>query len=273
MTEMKNVQYSAGSYNQHKLFGCLLRRRHETTANDDYSTKQSLPAILLFHTAAGPQDIFLYYKADILLQSLNCIVLICDIMSDKTGWGWDPDRSRYGERREKLMENDTYLLRECVSGAVESLIETIPQVDPQRIAAMGWCLGGQPIIELARLNHESSTTAMVQTMITFHGVFARGKPLRMPTTPTPPTDTAISPKVLICNGQEDPFVASSDLEHATGYFNANGFQVEVVQVDGAKHGFTNPAQDFNENPAFGYSREGARTTWDLAMKLLRQRIN
>lgn len=270
--ETRAVRYYANDdHKSNPLCGHLLRRKYVATNDGSFKATQSLPAILLFHTAAGPQDVFLYYKADVLLQNLDCVVLICDIMSDADGWGWDPDRARYNEVRQSLMEHEAQLLRERVLAAIQTIIGTAsPPVDTKKIAAMGWCLGGQPILELARLNLENSDFS-VQAMISFHGVFARdgGLPVAMPAGKRDNTSTS---RILICNGQEDPFVAPGDLVGATNYLQSSGFEVEILQLEKAKHGFTNPAQDFNTNPAFGFSIEGAGLAWSKAMELLRKTI-
>jgi len=271
--ETKEIQYSARGDSQNPLSGRLVRRRRDSSHDS-----AQMPGILLFHTAAGPQDIFLFYKADVLLQNLDCVVMICDILSDDTGWGWDPDRSHYNEVRLALMNDGAKLLKERVDAAVQSLGFALPQqVDMQRLAAMGWCLGGQPILEMGGLNMEPSNNAFfIQAMITFHGVFARDTTLRVSTNPTQVQDVSLandkSSKVLICNGRDDPFVKSSDLEQATTHFESNGFAVEVLEIEQAKHGFTNPAQDFNENPAFGFSKEGASLAWVRTMELLTETL-
>jgi dienelactone hydrolase len=46
----------------------------------------------------------------------------------------------------------------------------------------------------------------------------------------------------------------------------------LLQLKDAKHGFTNPAQDFNENPAFAYHKESADKAWRQAIAFLKRRI-
>jgi dienelactone hydrolase len=45
----------------------------------------------------------------------------------------------------------------------------------------------------------------------------------------------------------------------------------LLQLD-ANHGFTNPAQVHNDNPAFGYHPESAKKAWHQALALLTRRI-
>ena len=113
------------------LFGQVVCRRK------DHVTRP-VPGILLFHTAAGPKDIFMFYKAAMLIQQFDCVVFICDIMSDETGWGWDSVRTRYTKTRESLLRNDARLLQARVLAACKALCVNDGDflVDPQRLAAM-----------------------------------------------------------------------------------------------------------------------------------------
>lgn len=245
-----------------KLHGHIIRRSIE----EDKALKSSkLPGILLFHTAAGPQDVFLFYKAHVLLQKFNCVVMICDILSDKSGWAWGSDRTQYNREREALMADDGMLLRSRVLAAGQELCENILEVDSQRLAAMGWCLGGQPILELARAR---PSTFCVKAMSTFHGVFRRDKTTTLPDSQQIPSQNS---EIMICNGMDDPFVSEEDLDEAKNVFVENGYKVEVLQLKGAKHGFSNPAQGLNENPAFDYNVDAATKAWTETMMIF-QRI-
>eukprot|EP00980_Cylindrotheca_fusiformis_P012033 scaffold2855_cov127-Cylindrotheca_fusiformis.AAC.1 len=253
------VYYSEGDKDggQTPLYGHLVRRMRDATEND------SLPGVLFFHTGAGPHDVFLFYKAAILLQKLDCVVLVCDILSDQSGWAWGPDRTRYNHVRDSLMKDGASLLQSRVTAAAKALCnfnETGTQVDPQKLAAMGWCLGGQSIMELSRAQPLLSSVIPglhIRAMVTFHGVFRRdnyggvceaGK--------AKSSGNELSRDVLVYNGCDDPFVSKEDLDEVTKLFSGHGFSVSVLEMEGAKHGFTNPAQSLNENPAFEYNQPG-----------------
>merc|ERR1711959_595310 len=71
--------------------------------------------------------------------------------------------------------------------------------------------------------------------------------------------------ILICTGKLDPYVSRDDIAVATrkmqGSMNDKKLfkgdfeyeDVKVIEYDGAKHGFTNPAQRFNDNDNFDYN--------------------
>ena len=136
-------------YTETPLYGHIVKEMKTTIDNDDNSSGTKRPGILLFHTAAGPQDVFLFCKAAQLAR-LGCVVLICDILSDPNGWAWDSDRTQYSKVREQLVQNDYELMRNRVEVSVQALLTDV-SVDKDRLAAMGWCLGAQPILEITRL--------------------------------------------------------------------------------------------------------------------------
>lgn len=254
------------------LYGHFVRRkRHE----DNKGTTKQVPGILLFHTGAGPHDISLLWKADLLACNQEifpdgCVILIADILSDESGWGWGQDRTKYSEARQKVLQpqqgslnGERLMLQSRIRAALKGLQEVAPEVDMTKLSALGWCLGGHSILELGRMNIPG-----MKAMVTFHGVFDG-----VPAPGTPVLDTAENAKadILICNGQLDPFVDKETvLQYAIDTLKQHGHSVRSLQLEGAKHGFSNPAQDFNPNDAFAYNDKAARTSWSGALALLKK---
>lgn len=265
---------------QTQLYGHVARRKQSSGGSD----KKSIPGVLLFHTAAGPQDVFLFHKAALILQKVDCVVLICDILSDEKGWGWGLDRSRYNAEKESLMSQNAKLLQSRVAAAVktlcniESLCRDDIQVDRTRIAAMGWCLGGHPIFELGMTFPALASSIPdldIKAMVTFHGVFGRDWSTYTPPherSPTKKVESASKSMTLIFNGALDPFVEQGDLDKVKSYLSSIGFDVHINQLEGAKHGFSNSAQSFNENPAFEYNEKGATESWEATITLLKSTL-
>lgn len=110
-------------------------------------------------------------------------------------------------------------------------------------------------------------------MVTFHGVFRRGETSKADDEVITPSSEVTNSELLICNGVQDPFVSSEDLTVAKQLFRQHGFQVEILNLKGAKHGFSNPAQTFNENPSFGYDEKAATEAWDTAIQLLARTLS
>jgi dienelactone hydrolase len=195
------------------------------------------------------------------------VVLIADLLSDDTGWAWNPDRARYNEARDELLSvdettNTRPILEKRVKAALQA-ISVFSQVDSLRLAAMGWCFGGHPVLELGRMKRPE-----IRAMVTFHGVF-EGLPV-----PKSCKDVSLdgSCEILICHGTEDPFVPAEALGRALETLQYFRHTTSLLQLKGAKHGFSNPAQDFNDNPAFGFNQEASVKAWRQTLALLKRRL-
>lgn len=189
------AEVNTGGAQQQPLYGHWIRRRPDDVDNQNDDTYQT---ILLFHTGAGPHDLFLLWKAASLvaqLDSSSIRVLIADVLSDENGWAWSSDRTRYQQAREELEQNG--LWRSRVEAAVRQGGGTVS-------AAMGWCLGGRAIFELAQLPNPPSA------MVTFHGVFPKEGPLKGEAVKVSETQS----EILVCHGVQDPFVPAESLENA-----------------------------------------------------------
>jgi len=270
----------------------IQKSKGEETVKSDNNT-ETVPAIILFHTGAGPQDIFLYWQADILARELGCAVLIADLLSDLEGWTWT-DRERYAHERTRLLEYGVrqenngstsimgrWKLQAAINSALDAL-QNIQQVDEGRIAALGWCFGGQPILELSRMNCTG-----VLGLASYHGVFDGNEPSSLLSTDLPISGVKQKdmrnesqakvvdrkqnhphPRALICNGNADPFVKPEDFQVALDSFEQSAFALQVLSFEGTLHGFTNPYQDINPDENFAYSEEAATKSWDSTIGLL-----
>ena len=298
------------------LYGHLIRKPSRQ-AHTKSPPSGAPGGIVLFHTGAGPHDLFLLYKAAALVNHPwkttktaatanhdhsdgggDVLVLVADILSDDTGWAWNPDRTRYNQVRTKILGVDRTQLSQRVQAAIET-VQTIGSGSDNgndntealhhspRLAALGWCLGGHSVLEVAKLQHP-----FIRAMATFHGVFDGATTTTTTTTTTNPNDdevnagsstgnvvatnaaaTAAATEVLICNGVLDPFVPHESLEGALALLQELQYhRTSLLQLSNAKHGFTNPAQDFNDNPAFAYNAEAAQKAWTQTLRMLERTL-
>jgi dienelactone hydrolase len=110
-------------------------------------------------------------------------------------------------------------------------------------------------------------------MVTFHGVFRRDIDGGVGNIDKEEGENNGLPnEVLICNGVDDPFVSKQDVQDAKKLFSDQGFNVNILEMEGAKHGFSNPAQSMSDNTSFDYSESAATTSWDVTMKLLERTL-
>lgn len=102
------------------------------------------------------------------------------------------------------------------------------EVDPDRIAAMGYCFGGLCVLDLAR------TGADIRGVASIHGLFSA---------PGNTADNRISAKVLVLHGWEDPMATPAQLLELTSELTAMGADWQLHAYGNTLHAFTNPAAD------------------------------
>lgn len=120
------------------------------------------------------------------------------------------------------------------------------------IAAIGFCMGGRAVLELARAG------ADIRAAISFHGLLATD-------TPAP---GRLAPVILVCHGDADPMVPREDVAAFEAEMDAGEAQWQLMVFGGAKHGFTDPASDQRDSPAVAYDARADRQSWSAAMLLL-----
>mmetsp|Transcript_9241 Transcript_9241/g.13743 ORF Transcript_9241/g.13743 Transcript_9241/m.13743 type:complete len:393 (+) Transcript_9241:96-1274(+) len=244
-TRCDGVEYSGYLVIPSKLHKRIMNPGSSNNNGSNADEGKKVPVVIMFHTGAGPQDIFNRYKADLLVrQSIwsnnnkrknsnsndhdhggdyddkdGCIVFIADIVSDFVGWTWG-DRDRYWQARKELLqisssvrtttdddstsesddnnseERQRIKLRQTLSAVVDA-VKSIDIVDCKKIAAMGFCLGGQPILELGRMQVDG-----IVGLISFHGLFDGIDQLPLPQSKLSPVSSPRCREALICNGKK-----------------------------------------------------------------------
>lgn len=119
-----------------------------------------------------------------------------------------------------------------------------PEVDPQKIAAIGYCFGGVMALELAR------TGCPLAAVVGFHTPLKPGSPA---------DDRKIRAKVLICTGSEDREAPPADRVAFERAMTLAGVDWRMSVYGGVYHSFTNPDADSYGKP--DYARYDAKARW------------
>lgn len=119
-----------------------------------------------------------------------------------------------------------------------------PHVDPDRIAAIGFCFGGLCALDLAR------SGAALRGVASFHGLFA---PSGLP-------KQKIAAKVLVMHGFDDPMATPEHTLALERELTEAGADWQVHVYGGTMHAFTNPNAN---DAAFGtvYQPNADRRSW------------
>jgi dienelactone hydrolase len=137
--------------------------------------------------------------------------------------------------------------------AARSLLAANRHVDPEKIAAIGYCFGGAVVLTMARQGVDLDLVA------TFHGSLASGAKA---------APGSIEPRVLVLHGGADPMITPEQVEAFRQEMTDAGADFEIVVLEGAKHSFTNPDADAVGMPALAYDAEADRASWQHLLEAL-----
>ena len=198
-----------------------------------------VPGILIFPEAPGVGAHVIRRAA--ALARLNYVALAADLHGDGVLFD-DPKVMRAGI---DLLKSQPERLHRRLQASLQALAQ-VPQVDPQRMAVIGYCFGGWCALELAR------TGAALRGVGIFHGALISSQQN---------TAGQIRGKLLVCTGDGDPLVPMDQIAGFSAEMSAAGVDWQVHLYGGACHGFTSPEAGSNPRPGFGYSASADRRSW------------
>jgi len=202
----------------------------------DGSRGRDVPGVLVCHEANGLGE-----RAKQAARQLANLGLVAFAM-DLYGEAFPIEDTPIHHAR--LMSTPGLMARRA-SAALARLTEE-EHVDPERLAAIGFCQGGVVTLELARQQ------APIRAAIGFHPAFARPEGSR---------DGPISAKVLMMVGDADPLVGESDQRRFIKDMTAAGADWQLHIFGGTGHSFTSPAIDALGLPGFSYDGRAERRAW------------
>ena len=134
----------------------------------------------------------------------------------------------------------------------DAAIATLKQqssVDPDKLAAIGYCFGGGIVVNMARLGTE------LDGVVSFHGSIASKNPAKK---------GDIKTRIRAFNGAADPFVTAEQIKSFETEMQAAGVDYKLVNYPGVKHSFTNPDADkFGKkfNLPLEYNKQADQDSW------------
>lgn len=134
-----------------------------------------------------------------------------------------------------------------------SALTALPEAQGLPVAAVGYCMGGQAALELARDGADLVLAA------SFHGLLDTQAPAR---------PGAINARILVCHGDADPMVPRSQVMAFWEEMDAAGANWHFHSYSGVRHGFTDPGSDARGLPAIGYDASADRQSWAALINLL-----
>jgi dienelactone hydrolase len=164
---------------------------------------------------------------------------------DPYGDGQTTDDPQEAGKLAGALKKNVPLLRERAEAALD-LLSKQPTVDPDKLAAIGYCFGGTTVLELAR------SGADLKGVVAFHAGLA---------TPNPKDAENIKGKVLICHGGDDKFESPEEIATFQQSMRDAKVDWEMNIYGGAVHAFTNPEADKHGIPGIAYNEKADHRSW------------
>lgn len=205
----------------------------------DDSVTGRRPAVMVVHEWWGLND---YAKRRArMLAALGYAAFAVDMYGDAKVTEHAKEASTWAKQ---ITENIAGWRRRALAGL--HVLRQQSMVDPQRLAAIGYCFGGATVMELAY------TGADLRGVVSFHGSL-----------PIPSENEArqIRASVLAANGAADAFVPQARVARFQQALEQAGVDWHMVICGGAHHAFTNPSADRYGIENIRYNRKADERSW------------
>jgi len=211
---------------------------------------ENLPGILVMHDAMGLSD-FTVNKAKQLAE-MGYLALATDMYGNGA-------HSENPEEAGKFFidfHNTPELIRDRVLALYRHL-KAQPEVDANNIAAIGFCFGGQCVLELARSGED------VNAVVSYHGLL---------TTPSPAEVNSLRTTVAVYTGSKDPYAPREHVDAIREEMTASGAELLLTEFSGAYHAFTNPNPPRGVESGMKYDELCDRVSWAGTCALLQHAL-
>ena len=227
-------------------------RNHQGYLAYDDEIAETRPGVMLVHEWWGLND-YLVRRAHMLAE-LGYVALAIDMYGD----------GQVADNPDQAGELMTGVLNDMQTGtaaleAGHKLLLSQAGVDADRCAAIGYCFGGAMVLHMARIGMPLAAVA------SFHGAlgsFHTAEP------------GSIKPSILVCHGAADSMVTMDDLAGFEQEMQQAKADCEVLLLEDARHGFSNPQADTNAEKYgidLGYQQQADARSW-AAMLALFERV-
>jgi dienelactone hydrolase len=198
------------------------------------------PGVVVFHDwmGLGPNP---KMRADELAK-LGYVALAADLY----GKGVRPANAAEAGKLAGQYKEDRATLRARGRAALDRLVAS-GRVDPDAVAAIGYCFGGTAALELAR------SGAPLAATVSFHGGLA---------TPHPEDAKNIHGRVLVLHGADDPFVKAEEVAGFEAEMRAAKVDWTFVAYGGAVHAFTVDTAGNDPSKGAAYDARADHRSWE-----------
>lgn len=204
-------------------------------------TGQSTPGVLIVHEWWGHND-YTRRRAKMLAE-LGYVAFALDMYGAGKSTEHPKDAQGFMDAAVKSGQ-----IPARFDAAIRAL-EADPNVDPNQLAAIGYCFGGRVVLSMAEAGRP------LKGVVSFHGALPIDQPIKK---------DEIKAKMLILNGADDTFVSPETIQKFKKELTDAGANYKFINYPGARHGFTDPDDTrrgkMNHMP-LAYNAEADKKSW------------
>jgi dienelactone hydrolase len=216
----------------------------------DDAAKEKSPGVIVFHEWWGLND-YARMRAKQLAE-LGYVAFAADMYGEGKVTEHPEDAGKMaGAVR---MNKKAWLDR---ATAALKVLQSQPQVDPDKVAAIGYCFGGTTALVLAE------SGAPLKAVATFHAAL-------------PPTTEAdaknIKARLLINNGADDSFISKETIDKFKAALDAAGTKYHFENYPGAVHSFTVKGAEKHNLKGMAYNEAADTKSWQAMRELFKETL-
>ena len=142
--------------------------------------------------------------------------------------------------------------------AALATFKQVDGVDDSRVAIIGYCMGGQAALELARDGADFAVA------VSFHGLLETDQPAQ---------SGAVKARILVCHGHDDPLVTPDEVSKFQSEMVAAKADWHMHIYSDTVHGFTDPRSSTRGSPVVAYNPSADRQSWNAMMSMFDELFN
>lgn len=214
---------------------------YPSASNENKSGNKNgtLPAVVMIHENKGLND-HIKNMANLLARN-GYVVLAVDLFKGEV----TTDRNRSSELTQYIRDNPDIATANLQSAV--KYLASLPNVNAEKIASLGWCFGGAQSLQLALNSQDhplSATIIYYGRLITDNATLAK---IKWP--------------VLGIFGDQDSSIPVDTVKEFESALNSNNIPNEIYIFKGVGHAFANPSGD-------NYAPKETKDAWDKTLSFL-----
>ena len=207
--------------------------------NKSGNNNGTLPAVVMIHENKGLND-HIKNMANLLARN-GYVVLAVDLFKGEV----TTDRNRSSELTQYIRDNPDIATANLQSAV--KYLASLPNVNADKIASLGWCFGGAQSLQLALNSQDrplAATAIYYGRLITDNATLAK---IKWP--------------VLGIFGDQDSSIPVDTVKAFESALNSNNIPNEIYIFKGVGHAFANPSGD-------NYAPTETKDAWDKTLSFL-----